>query len=361
MSAPINRPNGGKAIASVDSDNHPDIEVVCGYIQSIIVARGAQSLLDSGNLPVSGSVVVLPVWTWMHSAISVGRKDRASDGGRLLMPVRLSWSHPSVLVVAENTVVHANYTLLGMGHSGAGATTVSSSMTGSSRHALMDGQLLPSVHSVRPMSERRMLHELNKLVEEGNIAQWEMTMWLDKWTQHIVSVAHAAICFDVFETPVEYKHLLDKTTLSAIADVIMFGAVDVPGEKDAKESAFARMLERCLSPNTFIKVDPLRYILCTLRENADRAVRARIGDPFIGPKIRKVARQHNLTDISEVVSVYRGLYPKDRLRQERAIRALSVLPDLMADAMTIGLASDDGDDEDNAKHYSDIYGNIVSK
>lgn len=358
MSAPINRPNGLKAISTVDSENHPDIDVLCGWLQSIMLARDARVILDAGDLPANGSVVVLPMWTWMHSAISVGRKDHASDGGRLLLPVRLSWSTPSVVVIADGNSVDANYTLLGMGHSGAGETTISSSVDAPVSRTGLDGNLLPSVHEVRPTFQRMLVRELNKLVEDGEAAKWAMTMWLDKWTQHAVFVAHTALCFDVFGKA-NYAKLLDDCTLSAIADDIMFSSA-ADNEIEAKPSAFARMLERCLNPSTFIKVDPLKYILTTIRENADRAVRSRADDPHIGPKIREVARRHNLTDVSQIVAVYKGLYPKDRLERRRATKALTVRPDVMAGSLMLGSVTDDNE-EPNAQQYSDIYGNIVSK
>ena len=62
---------------------------------------------------------------------------------------------------------------------------------------------------------------------------------------------------------------LTRDDVDAIADEIVFGR----GE---------RLLERCLLPGTFAKVEPLRYASVGLRLAARQAVQRHIGDPPAG-------------------------------------------------------------------------------
>lgn len=82
------------------------------------------------------------------------------------------------------------------------------------------------------------------------------------------------------------------------------------------------MLERCLLPTTFARVDPQRYVMSTLRLAAETAIRWSVGDPHIGRKVREFAQQHSPQELEELVQGYREAFPSDHLSSRRAATAM---------------------------------------
>ena len=83
------------------------------------------------------------------------------------------------------------------------------------------------------------------------------------------------------------EQLFSTEDVRAAADELVLGA-------DGRRSRADSLLERCLQPRTFERVDPLRYISTSLRCSARQMVNRRLGDPDLGAHIRRLADQLEL-------------------------------------------------------------------
>jgi hypothetical protein len=90
------------------------------------------------------------------------------------------------------------------------------------------------------------------------------------------------------------------------------------------------MLERGADPLTFRRVDPMHYFAVNIRARAEEAIRRRIGDPKIGPKIRRVQAKVQAETVDELIEAYRLIHPRDALARKRAIAALTAGPEITA-------------------------------
>ena len=323
------------AARSVDESNrkHPSLEVLCARLERILHGQAAQSILDAGDLPERAGIVTLPVWSWEHPLIDVGRKDKAhGTGERMLMPVRNNWDTPVVVLVGEESVP-VSYSTRGMGHA----------MAGQSKLVRRLGEApVASVTALPSLAEpvfvgagitSRNAAYLNALVKAGQAAHWDVLTDLEPKLRSTVFQAHSFVCYEIGLSTGIVEPMLDELGLEQIVDAMMYGELrdDEAGERDkAKPSAMFRLIELCLEPDCFLKVDPLKYMTKHMRRDAETQIRRRLGDPHIGPKIREIARRHPRAEIADIVEAYREVYPKDRLSLPRARAALSVSPSASA-------------------------------
>jgi hypothetical protein len=84
-----------------------------------------------------------------------------------------------------------------------------------------------------------------------------------------------------------------------------------------------KLIDRCLAATTFRNVDPQRYVIASMRENADRAIRVALDDPRTGRKVRNIAKELGTRDPDEILSVYRERFPKERTGIKLVKRALT--------------------------------------
>ena len=117
------RPDGGAVVnPGAVSDRHPSLVRICAHLDAMIAAQAAAGC---GDPPQSGGVMwAAPAFGWALAAIDVGRKDRAADGTRLLLPVRLTWDTPVVFVPTGGEVAHLTWSTCAMGHQASGRTEV---------------------------------------------------------------------------------------------------------------------------------------------------------------------------------------------------------------------------------------------
>jgi len=76
-------------------------------------------------LPETAALAQLPIWWWTRPSAPVGRKDRSSDGGQLLLRVRINWAPAPVVVLPPGAEVTARWSAVGLGLSGTGETLLS--------------------------------------------------------------------------------------------------------------------------------------------------------------------------------------------------------------------------------------------
>ena len=306
---------------------HPDLEVLCDRLERIIHGRAAEELIAAG-IPAETGIVALPVWLWAEALIGMGRKDfDARNGGKLLMPVRIEWESSPVLAPGTDTV-ELNWRARGAGHRTAGQARIVH---------VQSGDILGKPEGVPSLSEPvftasgpagKAAAILQQLADDGKAAVWEIVRGIESHVERLIHTAHAAVSHEIGLTAGISRPVLDETGLQQVLDRMMLGWIDEKGVEQ-RGSVF-RLIDLCTAPGRFVKVDPLMYMTTHLRRDAEAEIRRSLDDPHIGPKIREVARRLPDADIHRIIEEYRRIYPGDRLAAERAEKALSVQPDLMA-------------------------------
>lgn len=336
--------SAGEGTAKVEGQ----MSLLCASLEKIAIGMDAQKVLDAGNIPDAVSLVVLPAWSWQHPVIDVGRKGIVA-GGRVMMPVRISWTSGSVVLVPAGSTHLFSYDLCGLGNTGSGTVTVSNkeATAGVLRGAdHIDGQRLQSNVSALLGTRASVLHLLKKLVEEGKNEKWLLMERMDKWSESIFKTAAGAVTNEIMGTPREEGAL---TSLTDTHFIEQLRQKFILGEDNDEDSACTRLIDRCLAAKTFAKVDPIKYITSSIRENAERAIRVAIDDPRTGRKVRTLSRELGITDITELCEAYRLFYPKERTGKKLIYRALNT----MLESETIGLEAA------FELMKSDLYGNQI--
>lgn len=310
--------------AHVPAGRHPSLSALCDKLHAIIVGQRAEELLaNPESIPRSAGVWVAPSWVWLYSRVNVGRKERAADGTRLRLPVRVGWSDGPLQFVSPDAAHEAPWSAAGLGHANVGTLEVASSATILEPVVVDEPTGMPSEVTVPVCGYGEILDELRRLSEAGRVARWRALEYLEPYISRALLLAQTSVSYELSQMWGSHQTVLDQTKLETIRDQMLLGDDGHPGK-------VAQLLERCLKPETFHRVEPLKYIKESLRRDANTEVRRAIGDPHIGAKVRRVARDLGTRDIDAVVDEYRLLYPKDRLSKDRASAALSVAPDAMA-------------------------------
>ena len=183
------------------------------------------------------------------------------------------------------------------------------------------GQLrFPHAVTAPVMPASRARRVLASLVADGEAARWEAITALEPKALEAVRRAHAEVVAEVGPAADGTCMLLDRLDVQALADRMLLGDVDT-----TSPSPVARLIERCLSPSAFARVDPRRYVTSALRVYATEEIRRAIGDPHVGPKVRAAAAALGTTDVDAVIAYYQARRPADRLGRRRAEAALDIL------------------------------------
>ena len=304
---------------------HAWIDELCARLEQVLIGRLAEELL-AGELPERAAVVVAPVWRWLVPRIDMGRKTHRTDGAAMLMPVRMTWQpSPLMLVTAP---VQVAWSMVGLGNSGAGTLELipcEGAPTRTGDEFPTDGEL-----GVPTMDARQVRARLNRLAEDGRRARWEALMSLEGYVTRAVRGAVVAVSHDVAGDLQDDRPtwVLDETGSQGVADRMLLGTGGRPGP-------VSNLLDRCLKPAAFVRVDPLKYVVTDLHRSADDEVRRTIDDPRIGRKIRAVRRTMPSAPLTEVIAAYRDRHPGDHLSTVRATRALSAGVDVMASVQSL--------------------------
>lgn len=312
-----------------DGDNHEWSDQWCSRTERVIHGRAAQTLLDSEELPEGDcALVVLPQWLWEVPAIDVGRKGRAKDGGLVKLPIRMEWPAPLVVMESSSTTT-ARWSASGMGHELSGRIIIEvSDSPASYRHT--ENHIVPFANGdfptrfhVHKMTRSALRETLNAMVEDGKIAWWEIISDLEGLVRKKVESAHTALSIEISGNEVSPPALLDDHLIDAMVNRMIIG--DYQTDETGKEPVVNRIMERAMTPGKLNNVDPLKYISDSLRRDAYATIQKQIGDPHIGAKIRRVARENNTTDIKVISESYRCRYPKeDGIGRVQITAALSV-------------------------------------
>lgn len=313
-------------------DRHGWLAEMCEHFSAMLAGRHAKAWLEGGfgPLPRWGAIATMPVWHWVDPGNAVGRKARSADGGRLLLPIRLKWTPGPLIVLGTGEQTTLDWMAIGVGHSGAGKTNVTVGPASQTKVSPPSGTNPPSQVHLSSMPASRLRSELELIVDRGQEATWHAIARLEPYVETACRTAAGALAKEIggddAVTP-----LIDEVTFESIRDKMLFGDGD-------RDSSVDRLLELCLRPTSFRKVDPMLYIRTRLRQEASQHVQQVIGDPRIGPKVRRVFRQHG-GDLPEFLERYNELYPADHLAVNRASNALTAGP--VATARPLSMTVDD--------------------
>jgi hypothetical protein len=313
---------------------HAALEALCGRLESILWGRAADTLREAGCPAGEWDVVLLPAWDWRLPAMEVGRKGLDHESGEaLLMPVRLDWGGNDALVRLEDPAQRpASYrwTAHSMGWSDAGELQPNNSRS-ASRRGLRDAIVTDGNNSA-PGIRRRTVADLDELVRAGRQSQWQLLFSLEPFVTSTVRKAHSAVSHEIGEMTGRIQSVLHDTGIEQIVNVMMVGE---PTAGVADTPSVPRLLEQCLRHDRFTKVDPLMFLRRNLRRDAEEQIRRAIGDPRVGPKVRRIARQMPGASLEEIVAAYRLEHPGDKLSTARAEAALQVVSDPMARSVAL--------------------------
>lgn len=202
----------------------------------------------------------------------------------------------------------------------------------------------------------------SSLIISGEQARFQMVASLETHIEEQLKVANRLVARELEGrlgdeaenwAPSGSNHgVVDTTALEGIATELMWGAADKP------DSTVLRMVDRAAT--THINNQPLgSWFAVNLRSRCEEAVRRHIGDPHVGRKIRRLAREHSPSTIEELLDLYGRAHPSESVGEKRVIAALSA--DKTLDALSHSLSlltniprtENDGDDGDGDVEVSD--------
>lgn len=307
---------------------HPTVEHLCNLIGAIVHGRAAAQLLEDG-VGEDERLIELPVWAWAPAKAHVGRKDLDTDGGRMLLPVRLSFN-PGHLVLLGAEEIEVAYTGSGLGNETYG---VVSAHPDSPPGGWVDGHLqAPDTWGPTVTGTEAVTSRLQHLLDAGQQAQWTMMEHLERRAARMIYRSVSSLRHERERLGQGPEKLLDETSIEALRNRLVYGD---PG---SGPSTVQRLVERCTAVRTFASCDPEHYITISLRRDAKYEVQKALGDPHVGTKVRRLYEEMGTdTDIeTELVPEYRRRYPADRLDAERARAALVMASDPMAGVFALG-------------------------
>lgn len=320
---------------------HALLDEFCGRLQSILWGRAARRLLQTGIPEGHRDVHLLPVWDWRLPAMTIGRKGRDHESGEaLLMPVRLDFGGNDALVRLvdpQDPTPSYSWTAHSMGWTDRGELQSRSSRS-AARQARSAG-IVTTGNNSAPGIVHRAVEDLEDLVRIGRQSQWQLLFSLEPFVASTVHKAHSAVSHEIGETTGRVQPVLHDTGIEQIVNVLMVGESTAEG---VDSPSVPRLLEQCLRHDRFTKVDPLMFLRRNLRRDAEEHIRRAIGDPRIGPKVRRVARRMPGATTEQVVAAYRLEYPQDKLSTARAEAALHVGSDPMARCVSLDPETDRG-------------------
>lgn len=289
---------------------------LCWRLGRMVIGRAAAGLAPCRP---AGAVVV-PVWVWLRPNMDMGRK------GAGLVPVRVAYGDDDcpVVLVPPGGVVEVPWRAIGAGWDLSGSVLVTAGDVAGLPVMPPYGRVPTSVPITVVAPVLDVLALLSRLVKDGELARWELledfTVMARKYIWRSRSgVMHAVECGEMVERG---RMRLVRGEVDAMADEIV-----VRGDGLSRAD---RLLGHCLLPTTFAKVDPLRYVAVGLRVAAHQAVRRHIGDPQVGPEVRRIAdalalprhREPTAEEVNLVVKAYGAAHAKARLGRNRAVKAL---------------------------------------
>lgn len=266
----------------------------------------------------------LPPTMWIRPARGVGGHKAARTG---TLPATINWRNGTLHAAdpATGHPVSAGWSVDAAGTHLAGAIDLAEGLTDLGRPT---GTMWPA-HRAPVLSAYQATRLLDEFIERGELARWTMLAHLERFAQECVHQVAASICREItgIEEHETAVRLLDDQQLDLVVTHVVYGS-------SGPDSRILRSLDRCLDPATTWNVDPIRYLTTQIRRDLADQVRVAVGDPQVGPRVRRVARSLGIgAGLEQIISRYNDLHPSDRVSTTRAIRALTVAPSLESTAV----------------------------
>lgn len=299
----------------------PRLAAMCDSIDETIAGIAADAIAVDG-IPVRGAIAVMPSWAWVVPVIDVGKKGHNADGERIAMPSRLVWTGGPVVVLTPGVPVEIEWHLTCLGHDRRGSLTVLfSEDTGVQTTGVEGIDVTPIGREFSSLRHAQRL--LRAIVNEGKDGRWNLVSSLEVFTNKKLIHANSTVAAELGEfADHAIATVLDDIAIEELLTEMLYG--------QGESSVITRMVDRSLLPETFQSVDPMHYFAVGLRARAEEAIRRRIGDPKIGPKIRRVLMRSKATTLDELLVAYNEAHPQDSLAKKRAIAALTAGPEIAA-------------------------------
>lgn len=291
---------------------HPIMIKVAPGLHRIALGRAAEAQLNADKPVTSGAVVALPSWAWVAATTNVGERKKAT-----LLPARIQWDVPQVIVTT--VPMTARWRIDSLGHTASGVMRIRP-LDGPSRTVPTNpASALPAAVGATQLSKARVTNLLRELVDDGTTGRWSVLTILEPEVQREVEQARHSLGFELNPNAEPPVPLFDKVEHAEVVSQLLFGDYG----SDDQTSHILRLIDRCLQPDVFANVDPLRYITTTIHRDAFAISRQRVGDPKMGPNIRRLASEQGLSSVEEIVDAFRETHPHESLAATRVARALS--------------------------------------
>lgn len=326
-------------------ERHGWLAEFCPRLEIMLHGRDAAAVNGKAG-ELAAAVVLLPMWRWGTSVIDVGRKDRAADGGQLLMPIRMMWSldghDTSSVQVLDEGIHHFSWRTIGLGVTMRGDmdVTVTGRPGDLMRVECGDG-VPPQTLAVGLAHNPRFL--LEQLSVAGAEAKFRMLadksdddgsdltggLSLAPWVDREIHQAHLHLAKSAAEAAgldpsIDPPALMGEAGYQECRNAMLFGKPRThalrPGshpswdERDISPRVPA-MLDRCLDA-PFDRYDPLIHTSMSLHRDAQDTVKRYVGDCPEGVRIRTVASNAGLIVkdvgddlIAEVLTLFRQRHP----------------------------------------------------
>lgn len=301
---------------------HATSEQMCTLLDQMIWARSAT---DQPRPRHRVRLHALPPTMWIRPAHGVGGHKTMRTGS---LPATIAWHHGPLHAAnpTRQTPVSTAWTVDAAGTHLNGVIDLTEGRA--SDLGRPSGAMWPA-HRAPVLSAYEATRMLEEFVEAGELARWSMLTHLEQFAHENVHRVAASICReitgnDAHETAAA---LLDDQQLDQVVTHVVYGST-------GPDSRILRSLDRCLDPATTRNVDPVRYLTTQIRRDLADQVRVAIGDPQVGPRVRRVARSLGIgAGLEDIIARYNDLHPSDRVSTTRAIRALTVAPSLESTAI----------------------------
>lgn len=306
-----------RPLAALTAHNRWLAAQACPMIQRILHGRRAAELID--QVPAGGGMLVtLPMWLWMMPAAgALGKK--SGD----VMPARVTFSGDSSCVLIAEDPADIGYRASGLGREASGTVRIEESF------GLRDDSTAPETATTIPeeivcrrLDADEITQRLREIEASGHEAWWSLLMEMETFVRKAVKRSHGAATRELHESlGVGKTGLLDPEGLEEVVNQVIL-------EDSGRTSPAMKVIDRLLEPDRFRKVDPQKYLSTELSRTAGQRLRARIGDPHIGQRIRSLMVQMPEATEDQLLDAYRTKRPEDSLGIGRLREALSVEPDL---------------------------------
>ena len=295
---------------------------MCRHLAAVAWGRAAREITaDPAGLRGPHRVHVLPMFAWVRPA------DGAKADTGELHAIKVSWSGGPVRLVPAGEEIDVAWTATGLGLSLKGSTRLSAG----SESAEASGPT--SEHRSSPLAAPAVAERLRSLSDGAEIARWEALMLLDDLVRAMSPRSNRAVSMELTDGEIG-EGVLDREQLEETVTTVVFG-------EGSRNGRMWTALDRVTDPGARLSVDPIHYLVTEARRSLSEGIRDQVGDPQIGPKIRRLARHLGIgTDLDTLIEEYRRLYPADKLGRARAIKALTSAPSIDATALR-GLREED--------------------